>query len=226
VEAGVEKVPLIQKRIIRDAAGRGLPVIVATQMLDSMIKNPRPTRAEVSDVANAVLEGADAVMLSGETASGRYPVEAVHEMGTIIEEIEGSSFYLQRRRPVRVKEYSFSNAIASAALAVSSDLDLKALVVYTETGHSAALVSSCRPRAEILAISCHEDVLRRLTLRWGVIPTYGEHLQGLDAVVDQAERALLDQGLATSGDDIAITSGTQYMNGPGRTDVLKLWRVR
>ena len=131
-----------------------------------------------------------------------------------------------RPRPVRVKEYSFSNAIASAALAVSSDLDLKALAVYTETGHSAGMVSSCRPRANILAISSHEEVLRRLTLRWGVVPAYSAYVNGIEEVVDQAERSLLKHGLVSPGQDIAITFGTQYMSGPGRTDVLKLWRVR
>ncbi len=226
VEAGAEKVPLIQKRLIRDAGIRGIPVIVATQMLESMIHNPRPTRAEVSDVANAVLDGTDAVMLSGESAVGRDPVAAVREMAAIIDEVEKSEIYRQRPRPVRVEEYSFSNAIARAALTVSSELKLKTMVVYTETGHSADLTSSCRPRARLVAISRHREVLRRLALRWGVIPLLGETVVEVSEAVNQAESMLLNHELAEPGQDIAVTFGMQDMNGPGRTDVLKLWRLR
>jgi len=226
VEAGTEKVPLIQKRIIRMAAPRGLPVIVATQMLDSMIQNPRPTRAEVSDVANAVLDGTDAVMLSGETASGKYPLEAVRTMATVIEEVEKSALFESATRPLRLKEYSFSNAIARAAVTAAEDLGLKALAVYSETGHSPALVSACRPRAWIAAFSRHPAVLRRLALRWGVLPLHADWVEGVSGVVEQAERELLARGLVRPGDDIAVTFGMQDMNGPGRTDVLKLWRIR
>jgi pyruvate kinase len=226
VEAGAEKVPLIQKRMIRLAATRGLPVIVATQMLESMIHNPRPTRAEVSDVANAVLDGADAVMLSGETASGRYPVEAVRTMACVIEEVEKDALFEGGTRLVRPKEYSFSNAIAHAAVTASEDLGLKALAVYSETGHSASLVSACRPRAWIAAFSRHPVVLRRLALRWGVMPLRADWVQGVSGVVEQAERELLARGWVRHGDDIAVTFGMQDMSGPGRTDVLKLWRVR
>jgi len=226
VEAGAEKVPLIQKRLIRDAALRGLPVIVATQMLDSMIRNPRPTRAEVSDVANAVLDGADAVMLSGETASGGYPLEAVREMAAILDEVEASEIFRRLPPPLRVEERSFSNAIARSAVTAAEELDLRALAVYTETGHSASLVGACRPLAAVVALSRHEGVLRRLSLRWGVIPVHADWIEGVSEVVEQAERILLERGLAEPGDDVAITFGMQDMTGPGRTDVLKLWRVR
>ncbi len=226
VEAGPEKVPLLQKRIIRDAAVRGLPVIVATQMLDSMIRNPRPTRAEVSDVANAVLDGADAVMLSGETASGKYPLEAVRTMSSILEEIERSELFERQPPPLKVSEKSFSNAIAHAAVQAASDLGLRALAVYSETGHSAALVSSCRPLATVVGLSRHPEVLRRLALRWGVIPVHADWVEGVSGVVQQAEQRLLELGAVAPGDDIAITFGMQDMNGPGRTDVLKLWRVK
>jgi pyruvate kinase len=195
-------------------------------MLDSMIHNPRPTRAEVSDVANAVLDGADAVMLSGETASGKYPVEAVRTMACVIEEVEKSALFEGAARPMRLKEYSFSNAIARAAVTAAEDLGLKALAVYSETGHSAELVSACRPRAWIAAFSRHPRVLRRLALRWGVLPLHAEWVQGVTGVVDQAERGLLAKGWVRPGDDIAVTFGMQDMRGPGRTDVLKLWRVR
>ena len=226
VEAGAEKVPLLQKLIIAQAAQRGKPVIVATQMLDSMIHNPRPTRAEVSDVANAVLDGTDAVMLSGETASGKYPEEAVKEMAKVLEEVEKSDLFEHLPNPVGVEEYSFSNAIAGAAVSAVQDLDLKAMAVYSETGHSAALVSAFRPMAAIVGLSRHERVLRRLALRWGVIPIRAEWVEGVQGVVDQAEKILIDRGLVEVGDDMAITFGMQDMSGPGRTDVLKLWRVR
>jgi pyruvate kinase len=227
VEAGFEKVPLIQKRLIRAAAERGLPVIVATQMLDSMVKNPRPTRAEVSDVANAVLDGTDAVMLSAETASGDHPVAAVAEMAAIIDEVENSELFEHLPHPVRSGEHSFSNAVALAAVTASAEMDLKALAVYTETGHSAALVSACRPLSAIVAFSRHPHVLRRLALRWGVVPVLAERwVEDIAGVVEQSEQALLSHELVEPGDDIGITFGVQEMSGPGRTDMLKLWRVR
>jgi pyruvate kinase len=226
VEAGAEKVPLLQKRIIGDAAVRGLPVIVATQMLDSMIRNPRPTRAEVSDVANAVLDGADAVMLSGETAAGKYPLEAVRTMASILEEVERSEIFERRPGPLKVYERSFSNAIARAAVQAAADLGLRALAIYSETGHSAALVSACRPLATVIGLSRHPEVLRRLALRWGVIPIQADWVEGVSGVVRQAEAKLLELGAVAPGDDIAVTFGMQDMSGPGRTDVLKLWRVK
>lgn len=226
VEAGPEKVPLLQKRLIRDAAIRGLPVITATQMLQSMIDNPRPTRAEVSDVANAVLDGTDAVMLSGETAVGRYPVEAVRTMARVVEEVEHSDIFRRRPEPLRVDEHTFSNAIARAAVKAAEDLSLKALAVYTETGHSAALVSACRPECSLVAFSRHDTVLRRLQLRWGVLPLHGDWVRGVHAVMEQAERELLSHGLVAPGDEIAVTFGMQDRTGPGRTDVLKLWKIR
>jgi pyruvate kinase len=227
VEAGAEQVPLLQKRIVREAVSAGRPVIVATQMLDSMIHNPRPTRAEVSDVANAVLDGADALMLSGETASGAFPVEAVREMAAIIREVEGSALFDALPHPVRVREYSFSNAIARAAITAAAELELKALAVYTETGHSASLVSACRPNGPaIVGLSRHDRVLRRLNLRWGIRPIHAAWVEGVHGVVIQAERILLEGGFAAVGDDVAITFGMQDATGPGRTDVLKLWRIK
>jgi len=226
VEAGQEKVPLLQKRIVHEASRRGLPVIVATQMLESMIHNPRPTRAEVSDVANAVLDGVDAVMLSGETASGAHPVAAVGAMAAIIDEVEKSDLYEQRIVEVEAHERTFSDAIAHAAVKTAEDLGLAALAVYSETGHSAALVSAWRPRATIVGFSRHERVLRRLALRWGVLPLTAAWVEGVSGVVAQAERELLAHGLARPGDDIAVTFGMQDHSGPGRTDVLKLWRIR
>jgi pyruvate kinase len=228
VEAGFEKVPLMQKQLISDAAARGKPVIVATQMLESMISSPVPTRAEVSDVANAVLDGADALMLSGETAVGEYPVAAVREMAKVVEEVEASELYRLRPEPLRVDEYSFSNAIARAAVAATRDLALKAVAVYTESGHSASLVSAYRPDASILALSQSDGVLRRLSLRWGVLPTRVDRwVTQIGDAIDGVERSLIDGGIAMPGDDIAVTFGrSDYVSGPGRTNVLWLWRIR
>jgi pyruvate kinase len=230
VEAGAEQVPLLQKRIVREAVGAGKPVIVATQMLDSMIVNPRPTRAEVSDVANAVLDGADALMLSGETASGAHPIEAVREMAAIIRDVEesaeGIALLDALPHPPRVGERSFSNAIGHAAITAAADLGLKAIAVYSETGHTAALVSACRPNGPaIVGLSRHGHVLRRLNLRWGIRPIHADWIEGVHGVVLQAERLLLAGGFAAAGDDVAITFGMQDATGPGRTDVLKLWRI-
>ncbi len=224
VEAGAEKVPLIQKRLIRDAATGGLPVIVATQMLDSMIHHPRPTRAEVSDVANAVLDGTDAVMLSGETASGKYPVEAVEEMATILEEVEKSDIFRRLPDPMRVEEQSFSNAIAHAAVTAANDLNLGAIAIYTETGHNAELVSSCRPLASIVAFSRHDRVRRRLALHWGVIPLHTDWIDS-KKIVEHTAEVLLSNGVVNSGDQIAVTFGKKDSNGKAKTNVLELWQV-
>jgi pyruvate kinase len=227
VEAGFDRVPLMQKQLIRDAAARGKPVIVATQMLESMIASPVPTRAEVSDVANAVLDGADALMLSGETAVGKYPVEAVRRMAAVIEEVESSELFRLQPEPVRIAEYSFDNAIARAAVKAARDLDLKALAVYTESGHTASLVSAYRPNTCILGMSRHDRSLRRMALMWGVSPVRIDHWitdvqEGLGVVED----TVVVHGLAGPGDDIAVTFGMLEISGPGRTNVLTLWRVR
>ncbi|MFH1808752.1 MAG: pyruvate kinase [Pseudomonadota bacterium] len=224
VEAGFEKVPLLQKRIIRTTNRRGKVVITATQMLESMVQNPAPTRAEVSDVANAVLDGTDALMLSGETAAGAYPVEAVEQMDTIIREVEGSDLYASLPAPEELLYPTFSTAIADAAVRAARDIDLKAIAVYTETGHSAAVVSEYRPRAAIVALSSHQVVLNRLALQWGVLPLKSEWVETLDALFDQAERVLVGQGLVTAGDSVAITFGMER-GSFARTNTLKLWTV-
>ena len=227
VEAGFDKVPLMQKQLIRDAAARGKPVIVATQMLESMITSPVPTRAEVSDVANAVLDGADALMLSGETAIGAYPVEAVRRMAGVIAEVEASELYRLQPEPVRIDEYSFDNAIASAAAKAARELELKVIAVYTESGHSAALVSAYRPEAPILGMSRNAASLRRLALRWGVVPIAIDHwITDVEEGLRLVEQTLVERGMAGPGDDIGVTFGMLEISGPGRTNVLTLWRVR
>jgi pyruvate kinase len=227
VEAGHEKVPIIQKRILHDIKLRAKPAITATQMLDSMIKNPRPTRAEVSDVANAVLDGTDAVMLSAETSVGDYPVEAVKTLARIIEEIESSEHYhkLWKERP-EVNERTFSSSIADAAAEIAEDLNLAAIAVYTESGRSAMLLSAQRPWANIVAFSRHERVLNRLGLLWGVRPLHGEWVSGVQGVVDQAERELLEHKLARPWDQIVVTFGMVFGDQPFQTNMLTLHRLR
>ncbi|MCH2108651.1 MAG: pyruvate kinase, partial [Polyangiaceae bacterium] len=170
VEVGAERVPMIQKKMIRLANSRGKPVITATQMLDSMIRNPRPTRAEAADVANAVLDGSDAVMLSGETASGRYPRESVEMMRALIDEAEASEQF--RSTPeVGVDTFAgweFSTAAARAASLYSRELPLVAVVVITRRGRTAELLSAMRPNAPILALTPDAPTAQRLALRWGL----------------------------------------------------------
>jgi pyruvate kinase len=227
VEAGHEKVPLIQKRILRDVKQRAKPAITATQMLDSMIKNPRPTRAEVSDVANAVLDGTDAVMLSAETSVGDYPVEAVKTLARIIDEIESSEHYgkLWKDRP-EVTERTYSSSIADAAAEIAENLKLAAIAVYTESGHSAALLSAQRPLSNIVAFSRHETVLQRMGLFWGVRPVFGAWVKGVAGVVEQAERELVEHGLAKPGDDMVVTYGMVMGNEPFQTNMLTLHKIR
>ena len=227
VEAGHEKVPLIQKRILRDIKARAKPAITATQMLDSMIKNPRPTRAEVSDVANAVLDGTDAVMLSAETSVGDYPVESVQTLARIIDEIEGSDYYgkLWKERP-DVTERTYSSSVADAAAEIAEDLKLAAIAVYTESGHSAALLSAQRPLSNIVAFSRHEAVLNRLGLFWGVRPLFGAWVKGASGVVEQAERELIAHGLAKPGDDMVVTYGVVFGQEPFQTNMLTLHKIR
>jgi pyruvate kinase len=226
VEAGHEKVPLIQKRILRDIKLHAKPAITATQMLDSMIKNPRPTRAEVSDVANAVLDGTDAVMLSAETSVGDYPVEAVGTLARIIDEIEGSDYYhkLWKERP-DVTERTYSSSIADAAAEIAEDLKLAAIAVYTESGHSAAVLSAQRPLSNIVAFSRHDTVLHRLGLYWGVYPLFGAWVKGVAGVIEQAEREICSHGMAKPGDDIIVTYGVVLRDEPFQTNMLTLRKI-
>jgi pyruvate kinase len=211
---------------LRDIKLHAKPAITATQMLDSMIKNPRPTRAEVSDVANAVLDGTDAVMLSAETSVGDYPVEAVKTLARIIDEIEGSAYFhnLWKERP-DVTERTYSSSIADAAAEIAEDLKLAAIAVYTESGHSAALLSAQRPLSNIVAFSRHDTVLHRLGLYWGVYPLFGAWVKGVSGVIEQAEREIRSHGMAKSGDDIIVTYGVVFGEEPFQTNMLTLHRI-
>ena len=169
VEAGPERVPVLQKRIISAANEAQIPVITATQMLESMIDNPRPTRAEASDVANAVFDGSDTVMLSGETAIGRYPIQTVRMMDRIVREAETLSIGDYRRRP-STASLDYAGSLALAASQTAASLGAAAIVTRTQTGYSARLTSSHRPIAPIVAVTHDEVIARRLALVWGSVP--------------------------------------------------------
>lgn len=212
VEVGPEKVPLIQKRIIRAINDRGKIVITATQMLDSMIRNPRPTRAEAADVANAVLDGTDAVMLSGETASGKYPVEAVRMMDAIIREVEehwlaDSERTIQDPKLVDRRLWGFADAAARASALLSYAMPLKALVTFTRDGRTARLLSEFRPRAMIVAITPRPEVANQLALEWGIIPRFEIPPDTLEEALRLAAGLLIREKLGKHGDSVAIVMG-------------------
>ena len=226
IEVGFEKVPILQKRIIDEAVRRNKPVITATQMLESMVERSKPTRAEVSDVANAVLDGTDAVMLSAETAAGKYPVESVRTMARIIREVERSEMEEGLlRQPAVDGALTLENAIAHATAQVARDLEVKAAVVFSRTGRSIALTSSYRPATPIVGVSQDPAVLRRTALFWGTVPLPIDWKPELADMVAKAEGMLLGRGLAEHGDAITVTFG-QDGGGPMGMPTLHLTRLR
>lgn len=214
VELPPEMVPAIQKHIIRRAAEHSKPVITATQMLESMIENPRPTRAEVSDVANAVYDGTDAVMLSGESAVGKYPVEAVSMMARIVSEAERDMKEGQKAEPrQRLAHLSIAETICEATAHAADDLDLRGVALFTESGQTARQLSKYHPSAPIFALSPVEITINRLNLLWGTTPIRCPKVSNTEAMVDTAE-SLLDQfGYVRSREVIAIVAGTRTKSG-------------
>ena len=226
VELPYEQVPNAQKDIIALANRMGRPVITATQMLESMIDNPRPTRAEASDVANAILDGTDAVMLSAETAAGHYPRLAVEAMRRIITEIEthprpGVSGRVDRRA---ISGINTEEAIAAATVAAVHMLESPLVVVFTKSGFTARIVSSHRPTVPILALTDEPRVCRQLSLVWGVVPRLVPTARGYDHMVAMALREALDMSLVTKGDRVLVTAGVPF-DVPGTTNLLKVETV-
>jgi pyruvate kinase len=225
VEVAPEKVPAIQKHVIRRAMEWRKPVITATQMLDSMIQNPRPTRAEASDVANAIFDGTDAVMLSGETASGKYPRESVAMMSRIVVEAEAHQARNganERRREKR--QVSISEAICESVAHMGEEVNLSVISVYTESGNTARLISKYRPKAEVFAF-CHvEPICNFLNLLWGVQPLLCEQVHSVEGMVRNADDELKKRGVVKPGDVMAIVAGTQATSGS--TNFIRLHRVR
>ncbi len=225
VELGPEKVPLWQKRIIEEVNKRGKIVITATQMLESMITAPRPTRAEASDVANAVLDGTDALMLSGETASGMHPVEAVRTMSRIIQEIEKSAYYRANVEIHDLQLATSTNAIAHAAMTAARAMKLKTIVAVSDSGGAGRLISEYRPEANIVCMTTNETTFRRLALVWGVTPVMIGPCATTEELVDRVEGMLIERNLASPGENVLITMAVPVGSGV-QTNVLKIHQIQ
>ncbi|WP_258087951.1 pyruvate kinase [Weissella fangxianensis] len=207
VEIPAENVPLVQKNLIRRMNAAAKPVITATDMLDSMQENPRPTRAEASDVANAVFDGTDATMLSGESANGAYPVEAVATMARIDEKAETSLAMNGHHDDDHFDTTDVTESVAAAVANAAGNLDIKAVVAATNSGYTAKMISKYRPNADILAITFTEGVQRMLNIYWGVQPTIAEPVGDTDAMIESAKREAVKNGVASKGDTIIVTAG-------------------
>lgn len=217
VETPLEKVPLLQKRIIAEGNAQAKPVITATQMLLSMVNNPRPTRAEVADVTSAVLDGTDALMLSEETALGRYPVEAVSAMGRIAEAAEAE---LHPREAYGARG-EIPLAITRAACTIARDLGAKAILAPTRSGTTARLIARYRPQQPILGMSSNPKTVKELTLTWGVLPLLIEDVRSTDSLLERAEEAARQTGLAGPGDTVVVTAG-QHKGGTGPPNLIRV----
>lgn len=232
VEIPTEQVPVVQKHLIEAANAVGKPVITATQMLESMIHNPRPTRAEASDVANAIIDGTDAVMLSGETASGSFPVEAVTMMARIAEVAEASGRHgdiltIQmdaRKTGFMEPQHTTADAISAAAVAIVHTLRIKAIVAFTMSGSTARAVANLRPEVPIYAFTPDKTVYNQLNLIWGINPILCEFTSKLDDLQSILERVVVERGLVMAGDKLVMTGG-HPIAGRGATNFLKVFEV-
>lgn len=224
VEIPAEQVPIVQKQLIEASNAAGVPVITATQMLESMIRNPRPTRAESSDVANAIIDGTDAVMLSGETATGAFPVDAVETMARIALAAEQSGRHSDHETPVFIDvpfQSDIASSISAAACAIVDALPVQAIVAFTMSGNTARLVSRIRPNVPILAFTPSESVYRCLNLVWGVTPILSNYVERLDALGEIVTKTLLSRNLAQIGDIVVMTGG-HPISTRGPTNFLKV----
>jgi pyruvate kinase len=222
VELPLEQVPLVQKRAVELARRWAKPVIVATQMLESMIENSRPTRAEASDVANAVLDGADALMLSGETSVGKYPVETVATMARIIESTEENG--LERIPDLGTKPHTHSGAVVKAALDIADLLGSKYVCVFTESGDTLRRVSRLRSRIPVLAFTPNESVRRKMALVWGATTFLAEHVKHTDQMIKQVDEIVMESGKCKLGDEVIVVAGSPP-GIPGSTNSLRVHRV-
>ena len=208
VEVPFEELPSIQKTIIHKCRVNGKRSITATEMLESMIKNPRPTRAEISDVANAVYDGSSAIMLSGETAAGAHPVEAVKAMARIAAQAEANTQYINYIKPEEYHIKSLSEALSHSACTLAQDIGAKLIVACTRSGYTAKLVSRFRPMIDIIGMTTDERAYRKLALSWGVIPVMSEEFYSVDVLFHYGKRAAIDTGIVHKGDKIVLTGGT------------------
>jgi pyruvate kinase len=222
VEIPLEEVPLVQRRLVQQCRQRGVPVIIATQMLKSMVESPRPTRAEVSDIATAIMEGADAIMLSEETAVGRYPVEAVKTMSRISQRIESSELHLQ---PMSERHKSTPEAIGQSACLIAESIDAAAIITSTRSGSTARLVAKFRPRQPIIAVTYSAQVQSRLALVWGVSPLVVPFSQqSTDEMLRRSIKAALEAKLIKKSDWVVLTAGAPF-GVSGTTNLIKVERV-
>lgn len=226
VEIPAEDVPLAQKTMIEKCNRVGKPVITATQMLDSMQRNPRPTRAEASDVANAIFDGTDAIMLSGETAAGKYPVESVLTMSRIAEKAESALKYREIfEKQSHAQQTTVTEAISQAVANSALDLNAKAIITSTETGYTARMVSKYRPKSPIIAVTTVDQTLRRLALAWGVTPVKGKQAASTDELFDCAMKGGVESGLVKEGDLVVITAGVP-LGRSGSTNLVKISQIQ
>lgn len=221
VEIPSEEVPIVQKMIIRKCNELAKPVITATQMLDSMIRNPRPTRAEVTDVANAIYDGTDAIMLSGETAAGKYPVEAVKTMNRIAIRTEQTLNYTERLDEERCGKVTVTDAISHATCTTAMDLNAKAIITSTSSGYTTRMVSKFRPQAPIIAATWSERVMRKLSLVWGVYPILSDNVVSTDEVVESSIASALSAGYVNPGDIVVNTAGVP-VGQTGKTNMIRV----
>lgn len=222
VEMSPEDVPILQKEIILKARRSMIPVITATQMLESMKEYLRPTRAEASDVANAILDGTDAVLLSAETSIGKYPVETVRMMARIIDAAEKSEIKILDSPP-REKP-SIPEAISNSACHTAKEIGAKAIVAFTQSGFTALLISKFRPTVPIIAFSPHKGVMRKMSLYWGVIPKRMRPIKNTDEMIDELDRIFLTERLARKGDTLVILSGAP-IHKRGATNLMKIHKI-
>jgi pyruvate kinase len=225
IEIPAEQVPMVQKRLIREANAAAKPVITATQMLDSMIRNPRPTRAEASDVANAILDGTDATMLSGETAVGKYPVEAVRTMARIAHEVENAVLPGDWTPPPYVRRVDdVTHAVSHATCDLAEDVHAAAIITSTASGKTTRAVASYRPNVQIIATTPHPIVQRQLMLSWGVLPLASDPSDSTDWVVHQCIQLAVGAGAIKNGDRVVLTAGVAA-NMPGSTNLIRVEKV-
>ncbi|MEB3100537.1 pyruvate kinase [Ferviditalea candida] len=225
VEIPAEEVPLVQKMMIEKCNLAGKPVITATQMLDSMQRNPRPTRAEASDVANAIFDGTDAIMLSGETAAGKYPVESVQTMARIAERAESALEYRELLvKQSMAQQTTVTEAISQAVANSALDLNAKAIITATESGFTARMVSKYRPKAPIIAVTTKEHVIRRLSLVWGVTPVMGRDAGTTDEMFEMSVKTAVQMGLVYPGELVVITAGVP-IGRSGTTNLIKVHQI-
>lgn len=224
VEIPLEEVPVIQKQMIKMAEEQGKQVVTATQMLESMIKNPRPTRAEATDIANAIYDGTTAIMLSGETAAGAYPVEAVATMAKIAERTEQDINYDERLKRREAEEYNTTTAISHATCTTAKDLKAAAIITVTISGFTAGMIARYKPSCPIIACSVSPRICRQMNLYWGVTPLWIPRENSADDLFDDAIKAAVEAGYIKKGDTVVLTAGVP-LGVPGRTNMIRVIEV-